>query len=1727
MQFTLSIPLKRHLELGNRLTFCFEVFELIDDSDPAQGGSFQLFQNYDYNEEWNRSIIRDYIDRTLPTSNPTWRKLSRLTDLQYRTTAVTHWDIDVPRKLMRSVLNSSTVDDTLAMTEQRANCLASFEWLGRSFLVHACGPALNEIRVQEIIQPLDPEDMKRTFKTLATHDLLSPVVKIRTSRQSYTSLKQAPMIAVQLSTPEIAIFSVEMVTPLGHQMQSKRQIPRVLLCEHLRFKSHIRNFCWDERPSTVRDTQHLAILTIDGVLSTWQGTDKMRILRSETAAKEVCPPYHFGRPDQTVAGILKVAELGTESIGDDRKPNYGNRLCFSGHPSRLLVMTANSVDLIDFSKSASTQVPLIRFYKSMNDFEVRYARHKGQFENVHRERKEFIEKHFLGGKRIKPKNSRMNVVHNGVRVQIDPKKEKGKEDKESENDSEDDGPRTAPNPVKNKNKRRAEKLKSKFAKKKKSTKASSDTSESNSSESSSDDDVEDEEGFQTTAQLRLEMLEEGREVDTADPIFHFYAPIVDLFDAEYEAMRADGPTFRLTADEILCDIVAHPTRPFLFAILTTMRICLFDERAPEAPLCQWRHHLVKSRRSLYERRIPFSHEFPHTIQFVTVPPALSDLPSLKGKSFIIASSSLTSEVFTIDNGPESTSVDTNYDKMEDIDGDTFENLPTMSEQTRLNEETIAKLTDAIVRDITRPGSSVPLDINPSKRLNFFIPPPMCPRLVGRPQSVFRTQTPLLQEVDYLNSETIKRTLLPERSNIATTALVGLWSYGAAAKKRSDQPARLPALLAIRSDFKGNLFAQIHPFELDAADKEELETMVGENESENESSSSSSEDSAERSKSRSGYSSDSSSESRSESGSDYESSSSKGSLPRPNQEDRDSDTSSSASSSSSSGSSSSSSSESSDDAHPNPQRKLGRFRLGQQPDVKLGLKRLVTLKAPLTEANDEIRAFRENNGSFLANAAYDLTIPAVPYYRFAPTVEKSRMKMILLRGHNYAGLHELTSGCSTIDLILNHAVRQRFNPLTGKLEPPMTALLSKDISDNPEKLDSFLKEYDDDVLTYEPPPPEPEPEPEPVPEQSASPPPNAKIAPTDATAPEAPPNPPRPVPPLGDEFGDFFPQDNDDDEDFDGYNSELDIFFTHRAGRRARKLALLEAEQQKQQEELLQQQQQQEDDYDPNASSMAEEDSMEEYMDEDEDMPKRNKKKRPAPEDREELPFFKRIATHFQTLSPDTLYLCQPQIDYVYAHLAEVLETPVPRRDLPPIDPATTLDVFPTDRSALQRIFDRVKREIFSHSLGVRSTADIFRALVDKALVHPYYFPVAFLRASLCYYVSKGQLEYISQRGLQESTSMYEDAKTNPNKDWASMAAKRHELMQTDALSYFITMYDELDTFAVTLKGTEDVDGLFILGPTKIPLWLPVPSAVEATTPKSVSWRAKRMPYPPPAPTPSAPNEQDVADEIYATQTLQMTQSIPFGSQMTQRATSNLAQSQNRNERAPLTASGVLPFFAPGSSNVAIARAASSLFCPTDMNSQSNAGGSAGSASGGHATMDLDESVAPTQESSLMDHFASQRAFSSQIASSQVLQRVRTQAELDIQGAMASDKATDLETQQSQIMDLLQTQQLQEQEQTEANRILQRARDALQRDMSGDAEEDEEQRLAKKRKQEAKEARTSAEKLNAPGTKRQLMACLLRQWEDAYSDPDHRASADKARQTLHASSRPSYRPPSHH
>lgn len=1487
----------------------------MDDSDPSCGGVFQLSCNEEWNEEWHHTIIGDHLDQKWLSRKVSWHFLYQYLTAQQRSFITGHWDFHVPRRLFRKHLEQGTLDDVKMMAESHSNALCFFEWSGRSFLAHPSGECLNELVIEEVQRSLTPDNIKATFKTMLRYDFKSPIVKIRASCVAFTSVAQEPLIAVQLAVPEVAIFRFDQ---RGTNVLRDGQNAEVYisLVEHLRFKAHVKSFCWDERPSTGRDTQSLVILNVDGTLSLWTGNDKSRILRSDSAAKDVCPPYIFSRADQSVSSITKMTGVGEAEVEDNQLPNYGNRLCFSGHPSSVLVMTADAVDLVDFSKSAATQTKLLRIYKPMTTEEGLLLRQKKQFDNILAERQAFFERYFDVEKQAKRTAAAKAAVKKdeGDSSGIQVKSESG--DSRVKKESNADG-----TTVKQEKKPRVKRT---------------------GRQNDAGDDGEDDEGFHSTAQIRLAMQEHGFD-GAHDPIFRFYTPMMAVFEPEYDAMRADGPTLRLAQHEMLRDIASHPTRPYLFAILTTMRICLFDERSPQEPVIQWRHHLVRTRRSLFERRILFSPECPQTIQFVVPPPHLQELDSLDGKFFIIASNSLHSEVFTLDHGP-SASVDPDFEKMAET-MDHNEPLPTEKELKRQVDAELLKLMDSIVRDVTRPELARPSYTMPPKLLNFFIPPPSSVRLLGLGQTAFRNPIPTLEQVDYLNVENMRRSMQKDKLNLATTAQVGLWSY--------DKGAKALSMLMVRCDARGNLFAQILPLMTTESDRDSIRAM-----SEQDHSSKTAESD---SGSESGSRSSASSPANSDSESDSSSSDSRASLPRPNQEDIDSSTESSSDDSS---------------ASDNEGSVARRFSLNQPHSSMTGARRLVDKRHRLTERNEATADVMDIDAGYLASATFDFRPPLVPHYKFAPDLENAHVAK--LKQGDKAIYERLSSWAKTgnqHDRLLLRSVRQRLNPYTGELEPPHPA-------------------FDD---------------------------------PANAEAPNS--------------FGTTVAGDVEYEVDSD-YRTDS-----------------------------------------PASAS-----------DSGSENPDKPAKVRPGKRqagDQPPIPRAKRAKT-MQPIAPDTVHLCQSQINFVYEHLPQILAADTPTIDeIEPIDLMGAFDVVFPDLNSAIRIFGRAKAFILLPFRGLRSTADIYRQLSANHAIHPYYFPIAFLRATLSHLVSTGSLDYVSIRGTHEGTMLYS---RSSDKSDAALEARRHELMQSDALCHFMTIYDELDLFAVCMEGEEDVHAQYILGHTKTPFWKPVPANKDATTVSAASSRFDRAPYPPPAPELVRPTE-DASMEmepLMATQSLALTQSGFFSSQVPRYA--SILPSQLSRESSFVAS--LPPHLAPMLTNPALARASSSLF--SSQLQFSAAQPSSTSMNLDQSTGPLDTSVVePTQE---MDGLASQRTYTPFVGANSVTDRKKTQAELDLLMSQGLNKTTDVDAQQSQIWEMLQTQQMQ---------------DAADLEYQLEREEAEAKMQEMERKKLKAEA--SIEKTNAPGTKPQLMAVLLKKWEDAYSNPDHLASVAKARALLRTDS----------
>jgi hypothetical protein len=890
------------------------VFQPSNNSDPFNGGVFQLFKNDDFNEEWNGTLVTDYIQEWIGKHRNTAHPLFPIFSALERQYHAKFPDAQVPRRVIRASLNGTSVADSKLMTEPHAGSLANFRWRNRTFLIHPAGAILNNVHFDELKSDFEMESIGTSLKNIGRYDLKSPIKKIRPSRAYYGD-SQVPLVAVQVAVPELAIFKFE--SPSDRKGNRPHSFGRVSLIEMLQFKTNIVAFCWDERPSTVRDTQSLIILTSDGAVYLWQGLDKVRLLRSREAAEDVCEPFHIIRPTQGVPSITKIADVGSALSDDGKLPNYGQRIFFSGNPSCVLILTANSIEKVDFSRSASTQETLLSLFKPPSAIDVRHMKLRGQYDNVTREKKE----HF--GERKK------QLLE------------------------------------------------------------------------------EDEEAFRTTAQIRLEAEELDRPISD-NPIYKFYTPVLVPFDVEFEALKAQGPTIRMMQDEMVCDAVQHPTKPYRFAILTTIRVYLLDERKPDTPLIQWRHHLVKSRRSLYERRIPFSLEKPHTVQFLLPPNHLSHLNSLDDRTFVLINSSLESEIYTFDEGPSIESVDRINEKTFDMEEENLARLPTYKDYKQQLEADLTIIMDSIVRETTKPKEA-PAPVTESPQcLNYFIPPLNAPRLLGLPQKVFSNPVPLLQEVDHLNSEHITRLLADQTENIGATAIIGTWSF-------NNKKAHL-SLMALRVDIRGHLFIQMHPLAIAEDDRESVDAAAAIYGSDNREESDSESDSSRTSDSSSSSSSSSKETSKETSSSDSRSISSFTSIE----------------------------SKSLDLEQEKPRKASQgdpRFSLNQQTRPRnfrpIKSRYMSEFKGRLAKTPREIAVHTYFDVAPLARFSFDPNPAYHPNESFPESVEQARLKDILACEGDYEALKKMVSGFSTHERSVYRAVRRRIDPYSQTLLPSET------------------------------------------------------------------------------------------------------------------------------------------------------------------------------------------------------------------------------------------------------------------------------------------------------------------------------------------------------------------------------------------------------------------------------------------------------------------------------------------------------------------------------------------------------------------------------------------------------------------------------------------------------------------------------------------------------------------
>jgi hypothetical protein len=409
----------------------------------------------------------------------------------------------------------------------------------------------------------------------------------------------------------------------------------------------------------------------------------------------------------------------------------------------------------------------------------------------------------------------------------------------------------------------------------------------------------------------------------------------------------------------------------------------------------------------------------------------------------------------------------------------------------------------------------------------------------------------------------------------------------------------------------------------------------------------------------------------------------------------------------------------------------------------------------------------------------------------------------------------------------------------------------------------------------------------------------------------------------------------------------------------------------------------------------------------------------------EHPARKRV---LRRLPEDMLDLSQVQYEYFLENLEDVLrdidaEGDWEEREVPPIDPRVVLDVFPIDRAAVERIVRRTLVVVLKpRSTALRTTAEMYRELVDKRLVHPLYFPPSFLRSILAFYVAKGNLDYVSLRGIQAPTEMMTDRyPSGTEKPWTL-----HDRIQSrdrDPYMHYLNLNDELDGFVLNPTGLMDVDAEYFIGQTVTPRHEPIPANREKSTVSEFTWRSPRLVYPP------------TVEEVITT-----VSSSAFPSQQPEPEPSIYAQaSRLDNSKGHSSAMSSSQFMPPPTQ-------------PTQqISSQANMFGS--QSLGTHPSIPLNRSTS--------------LAFA---PPSQTLSRQHTAAELRAERERIAARSGDLQSQQSQIMELLQTQQT-----------------------IADIHKEQEM----KELDEDKREETALEKLHAPANVSQLMAYLLHKWQADY------------------------------
>lgn len=213
---------------------------------------------------------------------------------------------------------------------QNGNTIDHFEYLNKTFIVHATGPILERFTVSQIERTIDSSNPHLCLKRISSYMVDGSILQVSSFKNKYTD-KELPLIAIRTTNSHILMFNFKRL----------EQYWGIIKIEHLKFSSELYDFVWNRG-----DDADLISITEDGGIYLWQGwidSNKLRILRKPVDQEDEVREENDSKP------LLRKKIY--------RDPHL--RCTFGMNANCLYISTPNKLILIDYQNSHAVESVLL------------------------------------------------------------------------------------------------------------------------------------------------------------------------------------------------------------------------------------------------------------------------------------------------------------------------------------------------------------------------------------------------------------------------------------------------------------------------------------------------------------------------------------------------------------------------------------------------------------------------------------------------------------------------------------------------------------------------------------------------------------------------------------------------------------------------------------------------------------------------------------------------------------------------------------------------------------------------------------------------------------------------------------------------------------------------------------------------------------------------------------------------------------------------------------------------------------------------------------------------------------------------------------------------------------------------------------------------------------------------------------------------------------------------